>query len=119
MTKLEKMQRIFEIKDELFRLSQEDSVTIESAKLVEESTKLTIDIIDGIYDPSEIIGLDDLTNEQQNHIMNVNKTHTQCNGTDRQAGMKIIKAWVDERNTTCVKLLNGEWYHYYDDGTWG
>ena len=67
----------------------------------------------------KIKGLENLSEEQQEHILRVNEHHVKCNGTDRQAGMEITEAWVDERDTTCVRLLNGEWYHYYADGTWG
>ena len=65
-----------------------------------------------------IKGLVKLSKEQQEHIMRVNKHHTDCNGTDRKPGMKIVEAWVNENGVTCVRLLNGEWYHYYKNGTW-
>lgn len=32
--------------------------------------------------------------------------------------MKIIEACIDESGVVCVRLKNGEWYHYTDDGTW-
>jgi hypothetical protein len=32
--------------------------------------------------------------------------------------MDIVKAWVDN-DIVCVRLSNGEWYHYYSNGTWG
>lgn len=119
MTKLQKMQRILEIKDELFKLNQEDAVTLDAAKLVEEVTRLTLDVIEDVYDPLEIIGFDGLTDEQQTHILAVNKRQIECSGTDRKLGLKILKAWLDESGVTCVKLLNGEWYHYYSDRSWG
>lgn len=37
---------------------------------------------------------------------------------DYKAGIKITEVWVDERNNVCVKLKNGDWYHYTKDGTW-
>lgn len=67
----------------------------------------------------EIEGLLKLTQEQKEHMYKVHKNHVACNGTERQKKMQIVKAWIDENNTVCVRLANGEWYHYYSAGTWG
>jgi hypothetical protein len=60
----------------------------------------------------------ELTPEQIEHMHKVHKLHVACNGTERQKGMDIVKAWVDN-DIVCVRLSNGEWYHYYSDETWG
>lgn len=36
-----------------------------------------------------------------------------------RSGYEIKKAWIDETGVVCVRLYNGDWYHYYEDGTWG
>ena len=46
------------------------------------------------------------------------KLHTEIVGLDYKDGMEIIETWIDENNTVCVRLKNGEWYHYTKDGTW-
>lgn len=66
-----------------------------------------------------IKGLSKLTEEQKLHMFEVNKIHVACNGTERKKNMKIVEAWINERNCVCVRLSNGEWYHYYPDKTWG
>lgn len=65
-----------------------------------------------------IKGIEKLTEKQIEHMERVNKHHTDCVGLDYKAGMEIIEAWVDERDNVCVRLKNGEWFHYLKDGTW-
>lgn len=65
-----------------------------------------------------IKGIEKLTKEQIRHMEEVNKTHTDCVGLDYKAGMKITEVWLNEKNVVCVRLQNGEWYHYSKDGTW-
>lgn len=65
-----------------------------------------------------ISGIEKLTEEQKKLMFRTNELHTKCVGNDYKAGMVIIKVWLDENNTVCVKLRNGEWYHYYENGTW-
>ncbi len=65
-----------------------------------------------------IKGIEKLTNEEIEHMERINKLHTDCVGNDYKADMKIVEAWIDERNNVCVRLKNGEWYHYTKDGTW-
>ena len=65
-----------------------------------------------------IIGIENLTEDQKKLMHRVNKKHTDCVGSEYKAGMKITKVWLDENNTVCVKLRNGEWFHYYENGTW-
>lgn len=52
------------------------------------------------------------------HMKKVNKLHTDCVGLDYKAGMEIVETWIDERENVCVRLKNGEWYHYTKDNTW-
>lgn len=66
-----------------------------------------------------IIGIEKLNQEQIDFMVSVNKNHTDCVGLDYKDGMEIIKCWLDEQNTVCVRLKNGDWYHYYSDGSWG
>lgn len=66
-----------------------------------------------------IKGLSKLSKEQIQHMFEVHKIHVACNGSKRQKNMDIVKAWVDKENCVCVRLSNGEWYHYYSNGTWG
>ena len=65
----------------------------------------------------EIKGLSKLTTEQQKHMEEVHKRHVACNGTNRQMSMAITETWI-ENQVVCVRLQNGEWYHYYSNGTW-
>ena len=62
--------------------------------------------------------IEKLTEKQIEHMERVNKLHTDCVGLDYKAGMKITEVWIDENNTVCVRLKNGDWYHYLKDGTW-
>lgn len=65
-----------------------------------------------------ITGIEKLTEEQKELILRVNKNHTACVGLAYKEGMKIIRTWVDENDTVCVRLENGEWYHYTKIGEW-
>lgn len=67
----------------------------------------------------KIEGFESLSPDQQTHLLEVHRDHVAANGTDRKPGMQIEKTWLDERGTVCARLKNGEWYHYYADGTWG
>ena len=65
-----------------------------------------------------IEGIEKLTEEQKKLMFEVNALHTNCVGNDYKAGMQITKVWIDDSNTVCVKLLNGEWYHYTSNQKW-
>ena len=65
-----------------------------------------------------IKGIEKLTKEQVEHMKKVNKLHSDCVGTDYKSGMKVVEAWVDENNNVCVRLKNGNWFHYSKDNTW-
>ena len=65
-----------------------------------------------------IKGLDSLSSEQQELLFRVNEFHTKCVGSDYKDGMEIIETWVNENNTVCARLKNGNWYHYTQDNTW-
>lgn len=66
----------------------------------------------------EIKGLEKLSKEQVNHMYEVNELHTQCVGLDYKDGMQITETWVDEDNCVCVRLKNGDWYHYTSRKEW-
>ena len=66
-----------------------------------------------------IIGIENLKEEQKELMFRVNDLHTKCVGNDYKEGMEIKKVWIDERNTVCVRLKNGDWYHCFENGTWG
>ena len=65
-----------------------------------------------------IKGIEKLTKEQEDLMKKTNKLQTEIVGLDYKDGMEIIETWIDENNTVCVRLKNGEWYHYTKDGTW-
>ena len=65
-----------------------------------------------------IEGIEKLTEEQKKLMFDVNALHTKCVGNDYKAGMQIVKAWVDDKGFICVKLLNGDWYHYTSHYNW-
>lgn len=66
-----------------------------------------------------IKGFENLTSEQQAHVLKVNAHHITCSGTDDKEGRKLKEVWVNEREITCVRCKNEEWYHYSPNGTWG
>ena len=63
---------------------------------------------------NRVAGFELLNLEQQAHIKKVNVAHLSYG-----SGYEMIEAWIDENNVTCVRCKNGDWYHYYDDETWG
>lgn len=66
-----------------------------------------------------IIGIDSLNEEQKELMFRVNDLHTKCVGNEYKEGMQIVRVWINDNGTVCVKLKNGEWYHYWTNGTWG
>ena len=60
-----------------------------------------------------IKGIEKLTEEQKDLMKKTNELHTKIVGMDYKEGMEIIETWIDENNTVCVRLKNGEWYHYW------
>lgn len=66
-----------------------------------------------------IIGIDSLNEEQKELMFRVNDLHTKCVGNDYKEGMEIVRTWINDNGTVCVRLLNGEWFHYWTNGTWG
>jgi len=66
-----------------------------------------------------IDGILELTVEQEEHMKRTNERHRACVGTDYKDGLTITEVWLDEKQTVCVRVKNGEWYHYYSDGSWG
>lgn len=65
-----------------------------------------------------IKGIEKLTQEQKDLMNKTNELHTEIVGLDYKKGMEIIETWIDENDCVCVRLKNGEWYHYSKDGTW-
>ena len=64
-----------------------------------------------------IDGISKLTKKQRDLMFAVNELHTKCVGNEYKTGMEIMKAWVDE-GIVCVRLLNGDWYHYASNYKW-
>ena len=64
-----------------------------------------------------IDGISKLTKKQRDLMFAVNELHTKCVGNEYKTGMEIMKAWVDE-GIVCVRLLNGDWYHYTSNYKW-
>lgn len=67
----------------------------------------------------EIEGYFNLTKEQRLHMISVNSKQMMCANFHSRSGYEIKEAWVDENGVVCVHLYNGDWYHYYENGTWG
>ena len=65
-----------------------------------------------------IEGIEKLTEEQKKLMFEVNALQTSCVGNDYKAGMQIVKAWVNDKDIICVRLLNGDWYHYTTAYKW-
>ena len=65
-----------------------------------------------------IEGIEKLTEEQKKLMFEVNALHTSCVGNEYKADMEIVKTWVNDKGIVCVKLLNGEWYHYTSSCSW-
>lgn len=65
-----------------------------------------------------IEGIEKLTEEQKKLMFEVNALHMSGVGNDYKAGMQIVKTWVNDKDIVCVKLLNGEWYHYTSNQKW-
>ena len=66
----------------------------------------------------KIEGIDKLTKEQKKLMFEVNALHTSCVGNEYKAGMEIVKAWVNDKDIVCVRLLNRDWYHYTGNYKW-
>ena len=65
-----------------------------------------------------IEGIEKLTEEQKKLMFEVNALQTSCVGNDYKAGMQIVKTWVNDKDIICVRLLNGDWYHYTTAYKW-
>ena len=65
-----------------------------------------------------IEGIEKLTEEQKQLMFTISVVHTNYVSNDCKAGMQITKVWIDDNNTVCVKLLNGDWYHYTNNQKW-
>ena len=65
-----------------------------------------------------IKGLEKLSEEQKELMGRVNKLHKSGVGLDYKKGMEIKEAWVNGNNIVCVRLKNGNWYHYTKKETW-
>ncbi|WP_430885180.1 hypothetical protein [Fusibacter sp. JL216-2] len=66
-----------------------------------------------------IKGVCGLSVDQEEHMMRVNEDHKACVGYKYKDGLTVTETWLDENETVCVRVKNGDWYHYYLDGTWG
>lgn len=66
----------------------------------------------------KIKGLEKLTLEQQELMKSTNERHTLCVGGEYKEGMQIIEAWTNEDNCVCVRLKNGQWFHYTKAKEW-
>ena len=65
-----------------------------------------------------IEGIEKLTEEQKKLMFEVNALHMSGVGNDYKAGMQIVKVWVNDKGIVCVRLLNGDWYHYTSNCKW-
>lgn len=69
--------------------------------------------------PQMIKGFEELTAAQQEHITKANAAHKLAVWPESRSRYELVEVWIDEQGTTCAKLAGGDWYHYYQDGTWG
>lgn len=65
-----------------------------------------------------IKGIEKLSKEQKELMERVNKLHTSGVGLEYKKEMEIVETWVNENNIVCVRLKNGNWYHYTKKETW-
>ncbi len=65
-----------------------------------------------------IKGIENLSGEQKELMKKINESHTEMVGRDYKAEMRITETWVNKKGVVCVRLKNGDWYHYLNDGTW-
>lgn len=65
-----------------------------------------------------IKGIEKLSKEQKDLMLETNKEHRKIVGKDYKPGMEIKETWLDKNNTVCVRLKNGNWYHYTGKGEW-
>ena len=65
-----------------------------------------------------IEGIEKLTEKQKKLMFEVNALHMRGVGNDYKAGMQIVKTWVNDKDIVCVRLLNGDWYHYTGNYKW-
>lgn len=63
-----------------------------------------------------IEGIEYLDEKEIAEMKETNRIHTAGVGTDYKAGMQIIKVWINKHGCICVKLKNGQWYHYKNFG---
>lgn len=65
----------------------------------------------------KIKGLEKLSEEQKIVMRETNELHIKAMGLDPK-DIQILETWIDENNCVCVRLSDGDWYHYTNDNTW-
>lgn len=63
-----------------------------------------------------IPGSEKMTTEEMDFTLKVNENQRRAFGTDSR-DYEISKVWKQD-GVICVKLRNGDWYHYLNNGTW-
>lgn len=64
-----------------------------------------------------IPGSEKMTAEEMDFTLKVNENQKIAFGS-QSSDYDVVKVWKDENNVICVKLRNGDWYHYLANGTW-
>ena len=64
-----------------------------------------------------IKGLEKLNDRQKEILFKTNELHKNAVGNDYKDGISIVEVWL-EKGVVCVRLKNGEWYHYTYSYTW-
>lgn len=96
-----------------------EDVTSDARKLTKEMLNIIVDILSDRISLDDVEGFDLLTEEQCNHVKTTYNNHIKHVGLEHKKYMLLTKVWIDENSVICVRFLNDEWYHYYDNGTWG
>lgn len=71
-----------------------------------------------IIDIEQVKGYAGLTDGAKAHLKQIYQSHMQAVGTEARQGLipievKEAREWVE------IYFNNGEWLHYYANGTWG
>ena len=66
-----------------------------------------------------IKGIEKLNQEEIDFIQEVNQMQQKAFGfQEENKEYQIIEVWKDENNTLCVRLRNGDFYHYLSNKQW-
>lgn len=67
----------------------------------------------------KIKGFGKLTEEQKEILIRVNRIQIEGIGLEYKEDKVLTECWVNENGTVCGRTKGGDWYHYFENGTWG